>query len=214
MRIYLRDLRYTVRIMRKHSLDYLFPKTRQMLLGVLLGDTERSWYLSDLAKWLSATPSSLQRELAGLMNAGILTCRRDGNRIYYQADLNCPFLTELRCLLRKTAGLGDVLRDAIVPFRDRIQFAFVYGSVARGEENSASDIDIMIIGDISLAMLSEPLRSIEKQLGRSTNASVFTLDDFSQKLRVGNHFIRSITKSDKIWLEGNDNALGAACCRP
>jgi DNA-binding transcriptional ArsR family regulator len=71
---------------------------------------ERWWYLSDLAKHLGITPSSLQRDLSSLTRAGILRPREEGNRVYFQADPGCPFQAELRGLIAKTAGLVDILR--------------------------------------------------------------------------------------------------------
>ena len=93
--------------MRKSSpIDPIINKTTQALLAATVLEPGRSWYLSDLAKHLSLSPSSLQRELAGLVQAGVLSRQRDGNRVYYRADPDCPFLAELQGLMAKTAGLG------------------------------------------------------------------------------------------------------------
>src|SRR3954454_15091934 len=125
--------------MRKTSpLDALFPKTRQGLLATLYMDAAREWYLSDLARRLGVTPSSLQRELANLVAAGILRRRDDGNRRYYSAQAESPIFTDLHGLLLKTAGLKDILATCLTPFRDRITVAFIYGSIARQEERPGS----------------------------------------------------------------------------
>src|SRR4029434_3466031 len=118
---------------KKRALDSLFPRTRQAVLAATLLQSDRWWYLSDLAKYLGVSPSSLQRELAALVSADILRQRRDGNRVYFQANPDCPFLPELQGLLVKTAGMVDVLREALTPFAKRIRWAFIYGSVARAE---------------------------------------------------------------------------------
>src|SRR5215468_2947176 len=145
--------------MRKHQpLDRLFPRTRQAILIATLLQPDRWWYLSDLAKHLEVRPSSLQRELAALTSAEILRQRRDGNRVYFQANPDCPFLSELQGLLVKTAGIVDVLRETLAPFQKRIQWTFIYGSVARAEELATSDIDLMIIGQAGLSELAPALR--------------------------------------------------------
>ena len=128
-------MRLYLRIMRKSkAIDAILPRTRQAILAATLLHPERWWYLSDLARHLEVRPSSLQRELATLIDAEILRQRRDGNRIYFQPNPDCPFLAELQRLMAKTAGLVDVLREVLDPFANRIDWAFVYGSMARSEE--------------------------------------------------------------------------------
>src|SRR5436190_13240528 len=159
--------------MRKSSaLDALLPQTRQRILAATVLNPDRWWYLSDLAHHLLVRPSSLQRELTALVDAGILRRRRDGNRVYYQPDPACPFLRELQGLLIKTAGLADVLKEALQPFSDLIDFAFIYGSVARNQEVSESDIDLMIIGPVRLVELSSALREAERRIQRVINPAL------------------------------------------
>src|SRR5271166_3024289 len=129
--------------MRKtNPLDALFPKTRQALLATLFRDAKREWYLSELARHLHVPPSSFQRELERLIAAGILRRRKDGNRTYYSAQIESPIFGDLHGIFLKTAGLKDVLASCLEPFRDRIDVAFVYGSIARHEEGPTSDIDL------------------------------------------------------------------------
>ena len=139
------------------SLDALFPKTRQTILGAMLIDPARSWYLSDLARHLGVAPSSLQRELHSLVRGGILLRNADGNRVYFRSDPDCPFLSELRGIILKTVGLRNVLQECLDPLRDRIQVAFVYGSMARSQERSASDVDLMVIGSVGLSQIAPVL---------------------------------------------------------
>ena len=106
---------------KKKPIDALFPQIRQQILAATLLHPEKWWYLSDLAHHLGRRPSSLQRELASLVGAGVLRRTQEGNRAYFQPDPECPFLSELQGILIKTAGLADVLRDALGPFTDRIR---------------------------------------------------------------------------------------------
>jgi DNA-binding transcriptional ArsR family regulator len=120
--------------MRKpNPLDPLLSKVVQDILAATLFDSQRSWYLSDLAGYLRRRPSALQNPLAALVESGILERREDGNRVYSRPDPECPFLPELRGLILKTVGLVDVLRELLSSFQDRINFAFVHGSMARRE---------------------------------------------------------------------------------
>ena len=194
----------------KRPLDSLFPRTRQAILAATLLHPDRWWYLSDLAKHLGVRPSSLQRELAALMSAEILHQQRNGNRVYFQANPDCPFLPELQGLLVKTAGMVDVLRETLSPFAKRIDWAFIYGSVARAEELAASDVDLMIIGKVGLADISQALRRVEKRLSRAVNPTLYTREEFATKLRAGDHFLTSILDGVRLFILGDPHELVAA----
>jgi predicted nucleotidyltransferase len=155
-------------------------------------------------------PSSLQRELTTLTSAEILRQRRDGNRVYFQANPDCPFLPELQGLLVKTAGIGDVLRETLTPFAPRIDWAFIYGSVARAEELAASDVDLMIIGQVGLADLSHALRHAEKRLSRAVNPTLYSRKEFDTKLRARDHFLTSVLDGARFFILGDSHELAAA----
>jgi predicted nucleotidyltransferase len=200
--------------MRKTSvLDALFPKTRQAILAETFRDPDREWYLSDLARRLGVPPSSLQRELASLVDAGILRRRRDGNRTYYRAETGSPIFGELYGLLMKTAGVKEVLAAGLERFRDRIRAAFVYGSFARGTEQAASDIDLMVIGRVGLAELAPALKEAEDRLLRPVNPTAYTPEEFARKLDEGHHFLGAVMGAEKLFLVGDADDLDAALGR-
>jgi len=184
------------------SIDALLPKVRQLILSATLLHEDRWWYLSDLAKHLGLTPSSLQRELKSLTEAGILQRRKEGNRVYYQAEKNCPFYPELRGLLLKTAGLLDVLREALEEL-DGVELAFVYGSIARGQETPQSDVDIALIGDCTFTEVVSALETAQRRLGREVNPTVFPPAEFRKKARRRNHFILSLLDGEKLFVVGS-----------
>jgi len=140
--------------MRSSLVNALFPSTRQAVLAATVLHPDKWWYLTDLARHLDLTPSSLQRELKTLVEVGILIRRAEGRRVYFKPNPDCPILPELKGIMAKTSGLTDVLRFALRSVSDSIQSAFVFGSVARAEEFSASDVDLFILGTVSLADLS------------------------------------------------------------
>lgn len=197
--------------MRKFQLiDALFPAVRQQVLAATLLQPERWWYLSDLADHLGRPPSSLQRELAQLHAAGILESRKEANRTYYRPNVDCPILSELTGLIVKTVGVADVLRRALNPFARRIDWAFIYGSLARGDEIAESDVDLLIIGDVTLSDLARPLKTLEQKLARPINPSVFPRPEFAAKVRAGHHFVRSLVPYDKVFLLGDPREFAAA----
>lgn len=203
-------MRIRLRIMRKSILtDALFPKTRQAILAATLLRPERWWYLSDLAKHLGVPPSSLQRELTRLVDAGILLRRQDGNRVYFRANTVCPVFPELHGILVKTVGLVEILREAVAPFADRICLAFIYGSMARAAEHTASDIDLMIVGTIGLADLAPTLQALEQRLARPVNATLYTPDEWAAKIYAGHHFLLTVLDDEKLFIIGTSDDVAA-----
>jgi DNA-binding transcriptional ArsR family regulator len=168
---------------------------------------ERWWYLSDLAKHLRRRPSSLQRPLAALVSAGILSRRKEGNRVYFRANPDCPFLPELQGLMAKAVGLVEVIRDALLPLADQLEIAFIYGSVAKACEHAASDIDLMAVGSVGLAELSPVLEGAESRLGRPVSANVYSPEEFAEKLTAGNHFLCSVLDKEKLFVVGTPHDL-------
>lgn len=197
--------------MRKISpLDALFPKTRQAVLATIYRDPAREWYLSDLARKIGVTPSSLQREVVRLVQAGILRRRDDGNRAYYSAETESPLFGDLHGLILKTAGLRDALAESLEPFRARIKVAFVHGSFARHEERPGSDIDLMVIGRVGLAELAPALKKTEAVLLRPINPSIYTPKEIAAKLAAGHHFLETVMRGEKLFVVGGKDELAAA----
>jgi predicted nucleotidyltransferase len=191
-------------------LDALLPKTRQGILAATLVRPEKAWYLAELARRMDVPSSSLQRELHDLTGAGILKSHRQGHMVYYQANTASPLFLDLRALLLKTAGLVDVLADSLKPLASRIKLAFVYGSMARGEERSESDIDLMVIGDVPPADLALPLRHARELLGREINPTVYAPEEFAQKRAAQDRFLSEVLARPRLLVLGNEDGLGPA----
>lgn len=186
----------------------LLGALEERVLAILLLRPDKAYYRSALARMLGVPPSSLQRVLARLAESGILQTRRDGNRLYYQADTANPVYPELRGLIAKTGGLVGVLRDTLGNLRGQIEIAFVYGSIASGEEASTSDVDLFIVGDVRRAELAAPLRSAARALGREINPGIYTRAEFDKKLGSGDRFLRAVLDKPKLFVLGTEDDLG------
>jgi predicted nucleotidyltransferase len=197
--------------MRKSApiLDNLFPGIRQGVLAATLTRPEKWWYLSELADFLHTRPSSLQRELRSLEKSGVLQQRKDGRRTYFKAETRSPIFREMRSIFEKTVGLVPTLGRALQPLESKIVCAFVYGSVARGEERATSDVDLMLIGDVSLAQLSPVLRKVEKRLGREVNVTNYSEPEFRKKIAEGDHFLTTVLRSSLQFVKGEQGDLDA-----
>jgi DNA-binding transcriptional ArsR family regulator len=194
----------------KGSLNALLPKTRQGILAATFMQPEKSWYVSELARRLGVPSSSLQRELLDLTEAGILKSHRQGRMVYYQANAESPLFPDLRGLLLKTAGLIDILAEALNTLLPKIRTAFVYGSIASGQERSDSDIDLMVIGEISPVELALPLRHARELLGREINPTVYTSSEFDRKWAAKDHFLTQVLAKPRLLVLGSVDDLGKA----
>jgi predicted nucleotidyltransferase len=201
-------MRNNIRNMRNSSvLTALFPQVRQGLLAATLTQPSKWWYLSELADRLGTTPSSLQRELSSLVASGILAHRREGTRTYFKAETRSPIFRELQQLFEKTIGMIPIMEHILEPFGNKIQCAFVYGSVARNREHATSDVDLMVIGQAGLADLSPALRKAEQRLGREVNATVYSPGEFREKVLSHDHFLTTVLRGRKHFLRGGQSDL-------
>lgn len=189
------------------ELPSLFGKTRQALLAQIYGRADEEHLQENLIRLVGLGRGSVQRELEFLTQAAVVRRMVRGRQVYFQANADCPIYDELRGLVVKTVGVADALRSALASFADRIRVAFVYGSVAKGVERSASDVDLMIIGDTSFADISEALSPAQKAIGREVNPSVYSPADFRAKLAARHHFLSSVMKGKKIFLVGDAREL-------
>jgi predicted nucleotidyltransferase len=195
--------------MRKlRTLDALLPKTRQGILAATLVQPDKAWYASELAHRIGVPSSSLQRELHDLSEAGILKTYRQGRMVYYQANRDSPVFLDLRGLLLKTAGLIDVLAQALKPVASKVATAFVYGSIAAGREESDSDIDLMVVGKVLPEDLALPLRRARESLGREINPTVYSPAEFERKHAANDPFLTQVLDKPRLVVLGNKDELG------
>ncbi|SRR5258708_6889632 len=201
--------------MRKpRALATLFPTMRGDVLAATLNQPDKWWYLSELAQFLQTAPSSLQRELKALVDGGILQQRREGTRTYFKAETRSPLFPELRSLIEKTVGVLPTLQEVLAPLQANMDCAFIYGSVARSEEHTLSDVDLMVIGSVGLAELTPGLRRAETRLGREVNATSYSSREFRNKVAAKDHFLSEVLKGPKQFVKGDQRELDEIVGRP
>ncbi len=188
--------------------DALFSGTQQRVLTLLFGQPERSFYASELIALARGGSGAIQRELARLVQSGLVTLQSSGNQKHYQANPASPVFDELCGLVRKTMGLAEPLREALIPLAERIKAAFVYGSVAKREDAAGSDVDLMVISDdVTYADLYGALETVSKRVGRPVNPTIYTSAELAKRRRAGGAFVKRVLEQPKIWLIGDDRAL-------
>ena len=189
----------------------LFSKVRQRVLAVFFGNPHRSFYANEVIALAQSGTGAVQRELAALSGAGLLTVMRQGNQKHYQANADAPVFSELRGLVLKTMGLADVLRAALAPLAPQIEMAFVYGSVAKQQDTVDSDIDVLIVSTgLGYADVFGTLESATATLGRKVNPTLYTPAEMTKRMSHDNAFVSRVLQQPKIWLIGNEEQLNAA----
>lgn len=186
----------------------LFGTYRQRVLGLLLLNPERSYYVREIARLTDTAAGTLHKELARLAGVGLLVRENVGNQVRYSANRDCPVFEELASILRKTSGLVDVLAEALNPVENQISLAFVFGSLARGEQQSSSDVDVMLVGSLAFADAVRVLHPTQATLQREINPVVYSLDEFHRRTTSGDSFIREVLSKPKLFIVGNENELG------
>jgi len=184
-------------------------QARVAILGLFLTNPSDRFYMREAATRSGQPIRAVQRELARLEAARILSHTIEGNRKYYRVNKNCPIFPELKAIFLKTFALGDALRQYLSQVEKNIIIAFIYGSYAKSKETATSDIDLFVVGDISATELSKALSSAKEALGREVNAVTMPSQELRGKVREQNHFVLTILSEPKIFLIGNDDDLRA-----
>jgi predicted nucleotidyltransferase len=187
--------------------DGLFGKTRQVVLALLYGRTDSSFYTKQILDAVKIGRGTVQRELKNLTDAGIIVREAQGHQVYYRANERCPIFDELKNIVRKTFGVSDVIKQSLSSKAKKIRLAFIFGSVARSSDDRKSDIDVMVVGNISFGEIVDLLSSAEEQLAREINAVVYPVAEFKQKVESDHHFVKNVLAEEKIYLIGDDSEL-------
>jgi predicted nucleotidyltransferase len=189
--------------MPKSFVELLFSAYRRQVLGLLLLRPDESLHVREISRLTGVPAGSLHRELRALADAGLLLREPAGNQVLYSANRACPIFPELAEIFRKTSGLVDLLREALAPLGSRIAAAFVFGSMAKGAETSASDVDLYVIGDVSFAELVGALSPLRERLGREINPVLATRADFRAQRKSKERFVTRVIGEPKLFVIGS-----------
>lgn len=192
---------------RTGAADALFGKTQQAVLGLLFCHADEAFYLNEIVRRTGAGMGAVQRELNRLVEAELVTRTPRGNLVLFQANRRSPLFPALRELMVRTSGAADALRDALAPLAPRIRVAFVYGSVARGEEDAGSDVDVMVVGDVTFGEVVGALLPTQDVLGREVNPTVYPVDEFRTRAAEGSSFLTTVVSEPKVFLVGGTDEL-------
>ncbi|MFO8085530.1 MAG: nucleotidyltransferase domain-containing protein [Desulfobacterales bacterium] len=185
----------------------LFGKTRRAVLALLYSHVDESFYLRQIVRTAGVGMGAVQRELKRLSDSGIIIKTLQGQQVYYTANPECPIYDELKSLVMKTVGIGEILKAALIPLTDLINVAFLFGSLVRGDERSLSDADILVVGDVTFSEVVIALGQVQETIRREINPIVYPPKEFRSKLAADHHFLKTTLNSPKFFLIGDEHEL-------
>ena len=183
--------------------EILTSKIRAEIFRLLFGLSNTPLHTREIKRRSGLTIGTVQQELRKLLRLGLVTRRRDGNRVYYEANKAHPLYIEIHRMVLKTVGLADLLRKTLKD--ERVKWAFVFGSIARKDETSRSDIDLMVIGGIGLRAVTGLLSGVAEQVGREINPHVFRVEEFLKRVEARDHFISQVLKEPRLFIIGDSD---------
>ncbi|MBM4447071.1 MAG: hypothetical protein FJ023_06950 [Chloroflexi bacterium] len=185
----------------------LGSKLRSKVLGWLFTHPDERYFVRQLTSLVKEDSTNVSRELARLEKAGILVSTTEGKQKYYQANRQSPLFNELHGLMLKTVGMADIIKKALEPRIADIKLAFIFGSVAKRAENRFSDIDLLVVGNITFGEVVDLITTAEGTLNRELNPVVYALAEFNKRLSENHYFVSDILSGDKIFIVGDENEL-------
>lgn len=192
-------------IIMNNLAEIVSSKARAEFFRILFGIGTNEYHLREIERRSGLAIGTIRQEAVRLERLGLIRRRDDGNRTYYSANREHPIYKEIHSIVLKTSGLADILRQVLTI--DIIKMAFIFGSVATGNENPESDVDLFIVGDISLRALVKVLKEPSQQIGREINPHIMTLDEFEKRIRNREHFVKTVLESPILMIKGNEDEL-------
>lgn len=195
-------------------LDLLFGTYRQRVLAQLLLHPDSSYHVRELARLTGTTPGTLHKELARLAEAGLLLREAQGNQVRYCANRDCPVFAELAGLFRKTSGAVSVVAAALGTLTPTPKLALIFGSLARGDENARSDVDLLIVGGGRFGNAVKALHPAQQQLQREINPVIYSAAEFKRRIADRDAFVGNILANPKLFVIGTEHDLGKLAGHP
>jgi predicted nucleotidyltransferase len=194
--------------MPKDPIELMFNKYRRQLLATLLLRPDERFHVRELSRMMGIPAGSIHRELKAMGEAGLLLRQRVGNQVFYQGNPECTIYNELAAIFRKTIGLASLLREALSTLSGKIDVAFIFGSMASGKQKSTSDLDICVLGDVTMLEILKAMSSVQETLRREINPVVMTAGDFAEQLAKQDRFVLRVSNEPKIFVLGDQDEFG------
>ena len=185
--------------------ELLSSRVKAEIFRLLFGASEAELHVREIERRSGLADATVRQELKRLTRLSVVEPRRDGNRTYYHANTEHPLYPDIRNMVLKTTGLVDVLRQSLT--HSEIRVAFVFGSLARSNGKAGSDVDLMVIGTITLRQLGKRLSGVATTLGREVNPHILTPQEFLKRRKTREHFITTVLSEPRLFVIGSEDDL-------
>jgi len=193
--------------MTKQPIEFMFSPYRRQLLARLLLRPDEQFHVRELERMTGISAGSLHRELKAMAESGLLLREKVGNQVFYRADTRCTIYAELAAIFRKTMGMASLLQNALSGLAGKIEVAFVFGSMASGRQYAGSDIDVCVLGEVSLLQVVKALSSVQETLRREINPVVMTAKKFLEQAVNQDRFVTRVLSEPKVFVMGDEDEL-------
>jgi len=193
--------------MTKQPIEFMFSPYRRQLLARLLLRPDEQFHVRELERMTGISAGSLHRELKAMAKSGLLLREKVGNQVFYRADTHCTIYEELAAIFRKTMGMASLLHNALSGLAGKIEVAFVFGSMASGQQEAGSDLDVCVLGNVSLLEVVKALSTVQETLQREINPVVMTAKKFVEQSVKHDRFVTRVLSEPKVFVMGGEDEL-------
>ena len=193
--------------MARQPIEFMFSPYRRQVLARLFLRPDEQFHVRELERMTGISAGSLHRELKAMAESGLLLREKVGNQVLYRVDADCPIYEELAAIFRKTMGMASLLQNALTGLAERIDVAFVFGSMASGRQNAGSDIDVCVLGDVSLLDVVTALSPVQETLRRELNPVVMTAERYSELAKRQDRFVTRMMSEPRVIVMADENEL-------
>lgn len=193
--------------MAKQPIEFMFSPYRRQVLATLFLRPDERFHVRELERITGVSAGSLHRELKAMAESGLLLREKSGNQVFYKANLGSPIYEELAAIFRKTMGLTSLLQDALADLDKNIDAAFIFGSMASGRQSAGSDLDICVLGEVSLLEVVKALSPVQKELRREINPVVMSTRKFANLSRKKDRFVTRVLSEPTLFVKASKDEL-------
>lgn len=183
-------------------IDQLFgSKTRVKLLGLFYSNPNRSFYVREITRKIDEQINSVRRELANLLNAGIIVSETTNNKLYYEVNQEFEFFQPLSEIFGERSSVskaqktktstaqGDDLKQL-----GNVEVALLTGQFTRDE---SSGIDLLIVGNVNENQVTKYVSELEKKEGKEIRYVLLTPAEYEYRLKINDRFITTVIEAKK-----------------
>lgn len=191
----------------KQPIEFMFSPYRREVLATLFLRPDEALHVRELERITGISAGSLHRELRAMAESGLLLREKSGHQVFYKANPESPIYEELAGIFRKTMGLASLLREALADLDHNIDAAFVFGSMASGRQTAGSDLDICVLGDVSLLEVVKALSPVQEKLRREINPVVMATGKFRALAEKKDRFVTRVLNEPTLFVKASRDEL-------